>query len=93
VPPSPLDPSRFDPGRASPELRAAVRGLEARKLPSLERPLTPAEAPALRRVSVAELFGFPEPPKSARAELRRIPGRRARSSCAASSRRAARPAR
>ena len=70
---NPLDPSRFDLANASAELRAGVAGLEAMRIPMLDRVLTPAEAQNMRKAGL--IPGIPAPPPSQREpEVRTIQG-------------------
>lgn len=49
----PFDPTHFDPSQASPEMQEVVRNIEAMKIPSLDRALTPEEAQAVRALGPA----------------------------------------
>jgi acetyl esterase/lipase len=70
---NPFDPSRFDLSNTSPELRAGVAGLEAMRIPMLDRALTHQEAQAMRKAGV--IPGIPAPPPPQRQpQVRAIQG-------------------
>ena len=70
----PFDPARFDPSRASPELRAAVAKLEAMRMPMLDHVLSPAEARELRKAGMLPGLVPPPPPPRRAPLVRTIPG-------------------